>query len=163
MKQNKSEFTIARAFDAPRERIWKALTDPKEMGKWWGPKGAKIISSTMNLRPGGTYLYGMQFEGREMWGKFVYQDIMEPEKIVFVNSFSDKHGGTTRHPMNANWPLELLSTFTLTEKEGKTTLTICWSLLPSATDTERKAFESGHSSMKQGWTGTLDQLQAYLA
>ncbi len=48
----------------------------------------------------------------QLWGKFVYREIVEPEKIILVNSFSDKDGGLTRHPMSPSWPLQLLSTTT---------------------------------------------------
>ena len=156
-------FVISRTFDAPRAKVWKAFTDPAEMAKWWGPKGFKVIASKMDLRPGGTYHYGIKSpEGHEMWGKFIYQEIVPQERLVFVNSFSDKDGGVTRHPMNPNWPLELLSTFTFQEAAGKTTLIIEW-LPVNATEAELAAFEAGRASMTQGWGGTLEQLTAYLA
>ena len=60
-------------FDAPRELVWKCFTDPERMKHWWGPKGFKVIASKMDLRPGGTYHYGMKApDGMPMWGKFVY-------------------------------------------------------------------------------------------
>ena len=63
------------------------------------------LSSKMDLRPGGTYHYGMRTpDGKEMWGRFVYREIIPPERIVFVNSFSDPEGGITRHPMAPTWP-----------------------------------------------------------
>ncbi|HZY22852.1 MAG TPA: SRPBCC domain-containing protein [Beijerinckiaceae bacterium] len=55
-----AEFVITRVFDAPRELVWKAFTDPERMRQWWGPKGFSVIASKMDLRPGGTYLYGMR-------------------------------------------------------------------------------------------------------
>ena len=60
-----------------------------------------------------------------------------------------------------DWLLEMLSTTTFTEHEGKTTITVQWVPL-SATESKRKIFEAGHESMQQGWTGTLDQLAEYL-
>jgi uncharacterized protein YndB with AHSA1/START domain len=157
------EFVISRTFDAPRDLVWKAFTEPERMQQWWGPKGCKVVASRMDLRPGGIYHYGMQMpDGHEMWGKFVYREIVPPERLVFVNSFADKDGNITRHPLSPTWPLELLSIFTFAEHEGKTTLTIRWSPL-NASEVERKTFAEGHGSMQQGWTGTLDQLAAYLA
>lgn len=162
-KQNpEKEFVISHTFNVPREVLWKAFTDPKEMAKWWGPKGAKILSSKMDLRPGGMYHYGMEFSGQKMWGKFIYREIKKPEKIILVSSFSDEKGGTTRHPMSKDWPLEMLSTFTFDETSGKTKMTVKWIPL-NATPAERKAFAEGHQSMTQGWTGTFEQLGAYLS
>ena len=143
--------------------MWKALTDPEHMKHWWGPKGFTVFASKMNLRPGGVYHYGMTSpDGQAMWGKWVFREILAPERIVFINSFSDKQGGLTRHPLSPTWPLEMLSTLTLAEHEGRTTLII--RCTPhNATEVERKTFEDGRPSMQQGWTGTLDQLATYLA
>ena len=93
-------FVISRVLDAPRELVWKCFTDPERMKQWWGPKGVKILVSKMDLRVGGTYHYGMQTpDGKAMWGKFVYREITPPERLVFINSFSDEAGSVTRHPM----------------------------------------------------------------
>ncbi len=159
-----ADFVISRVFDAPRGLVWEALTVPDRMRHWWGPKGLTVAAAKMDLRPGGSYHYGMRTpDGQTMWGKFVYREIVAPERLVFVNSFSDEAGGLTRHPMSPTWPLELLSTFTLDEPlTGQTGLTIRWSPL-NATEEERKTFDSSHESMRQGWGGTLYQLAAYLA
>jgi uncharacterized protein YndB with AHSA1/START domain len=157
------DFVISRVFDAPRDLVWKVFTDPGHMKNWWGPKGFAVRFSKMDFRPGGSYLYGMRSpEGHDMWGKFVYREIVAPERIVLINSFSDEKGGLTRHPMSPTWPLEMLSTFTFAEQDGKTTLTIRWSPY-NATEEERKTFDEGRPSMNQGWGGTLGQLEAYLA
>jgi uncharacterized protein YndB with AHSA1/START domain len=108
------DFVISRTFDAPRDLVWKCFTDPGRMKHWWGPKGFKVIASKMDLRPGGIYHYGLQApNGQTMWGKFVYREITPQDKIVFISSFSDERGGTTRHPGNESWPLTMLSTFML--------------------------------------------------
>ncbi len=158
------DFVISRVFDAPRNLVWQAFTEPERMRQWWGPKGFSVIVSKMDLRPGGTYLYGMKApDGSDIWGKFVFREIVPQERIVFINSFSDEAGGTMRHPMHSSWPLEMLSTFTFEEQPGgKTKVTIRW-VPHDATAEERKTFDEGHGSMQQGWTGTLDQLVNYLA
>ena len=157
------EFVITRAFDAPREDLWKAFTEPERMKQWWGPKGFTVIASKMDLRLGGSYHYGMRApDGSTIWGKFVYREIVRPERVVLVNCFSDEAGNITRHPMSPTWPREMLSTFRFAEQDGRTTLTIRWSPL-DADETERATFAAAHPSMQQGWTGTLDQLAAYLA
>jgi uncharacterized protein YndB with AHSA1/START domain len=158
------EFVISRTFDAPRDLVWKAFTEPARMKQWWGPKGFTVIASKMDLRPGGTYHYGMKApDGSDMWGKFVYREVAAPERMVFINSFSDEAGGIARHPMAPSWPLEMLSVFTFEEAPGgKTKFTIRWSP-HNATEEERKTFDSSHDSMRQGWGGTLEQLTAYLA
>jgi len=156
-------FVISRTFDVPRDTLWKCFTDPERMRQWWGPKGVTIIASKMDLRPGGTYHYGMRTpDGKEMWGKFVYREITPPERLVFVSAFSDEKGGLTRHPLAPSWPIEMLSMFSFAEAGGKTTFTVTWSPL-NPTPEERATFEASHDSMKQGWSETLEQLGAYLA
>src|SRR2546426_247621 len=156
-------FVIARTFDAPRDKVWKAWTERDRLMQWFTPKGFKMTTAKLDLRPGGMFHYCMRSaDGKEMWGKFVYREIAAPNRIVVVNSFSDEKGGITRHPMVATWPREMLSTFTLAEQDGKTTVTIEWTPL-NPTDKERKTFDGAHEGMKQGWTGTFDQLAEYLA
>jgi len=122
-----------------------------------------VIASKMDFRPGGIYHYGMQApNGAAMWGKFVYREIVPPERMVFINSFSDEDGGVTRHPMSPSWPLEMLSTFTFEELPGgKTRFTLRWRAYNASAE-EQKTFDAAHDSMNQGWGGTLEQLTAYL-
>ncbi len=156
-------FVISRTFDAPRDRVWKAWTERERLMRWFSPKGFSMTSAKLDLRPGGMLHYCLRSpEGKEMWGKFVYRVIDAPERIVLVNSFSDEKGGITRHPFSATWPLEMLTTTTLVEHGGKTTVTIEWMPL-NPREEERKTFDSAHEGMKQGWTGTFDQLADYLA
>ena len=155
-------FLISRTFDAPRDMVWAAWTETDQLMKWFGPKGSTMTHAKNDLRPGGTFHYAMQFAGSEIWGKWVYREIVPPERLVLVSSFSDADGNVTTHPMSPTWPLETLSTTTLTEEGGKTTVTIEWRPL-NATEEQRKTFSEGKSSMNQGWSGTFEQLENYLA
>jgi uncharacterized protein YndB with AHSA1/START domain len=157
------EFVISRTFDAPRDLVWRAFTEGERMMHWWGPKGFTTPYVKVDLRPGGVCHYQLKSpQGQEMWGKFVYREIVAQERLVFIVSFSDEKQMITTHPLNPNWPREILSTVTFAEHNGKTTMTIRWSP-HAATDVERKTFEDGRESMRMGWTGTLDQLEAYLS
>lgn len=156
-------FTLTRTFDAPRALVWNAWTEAEALVHWWGPKGFKMKSVKLDLRAGGTFHYGMETpQGQTMWGIFVFREIVKPERIVWVNSFADEKGGITRHPMAADWPLEMLNTVTLSEDGDKTVLALR-SVPVNATDKERAVFREGHKSMQGGFTGTLNQLEAYLA
>lgn len=160
---SKEVFEISREFDAPRDLVWKAWTEREQLMQWFGPKGFTIRVATLDFRPGGTFHYALiSADGKEMWGKFVYREIVAPERIVVVNSFSDARGSLTRHPMSSTWPLQMLSTTTFEEKEGKTIVRIHWFPL-DATEEEKKTFDSSHEGMKQGWTGTFNQLAEHLA
>jgi PhnB protein len=158
------EFVISRVFDAPRALLWKCFTEARHLKEWWGPKGFKVIAAKMNLRVGGTYHYGLQApDGTPMWGKFTFREIIPQAKLVFISSFSDEAGGTMSHPLRKDWPLEMLSVFSFEDEPGgRTKFTVRWQPY-NATPAERQTFEAGRASMQQGWSGTMDQLVAYLA
>ncbi|KAF0812022.1 hypothetical protein IGB42_03564 [Andreprevotia sp. IGB-42] len=157
------ELLITRTFDAPRDLVWQAFTQAEHLAHWWGPKGFAIEVAALDVSPGGVFHYCMRAgNGMAMWGKFVYREVQAPERIVFTNSFSDEAGNTTRAPFNANWPLEVLNTWTFSEADGKTTLTLRG--IPfNASEIEHAIFVAGFDSMRMGFGGTLDQLATYLA
>src|SRR5580700_7001253 len=147
-----ADFVISRVFDAPRELVWKAFTDPEHMKEWWGPKGSVVIASKMDFRVGGTYHGAMRDPARNvMWAKFVYREIVAPERLVWEHSFSDENGGLTRHPLSPTWPLKF-----------QTGLTLRWSPI-EATAEEQKTFDAALDGMRGGRGGTFERLTAYLA
>lgn len=156
-------LVITRLLDAPRDVVWRAHTEIGHLKKWWGPKGFDIFHATQDLRPGGMFHYGMRTAaGQEMWGRFVYREILPQRRIVWVNSFSDPQGGLTRHVMSADWPLEMLIAMSFEEAGGKTTLTLRSAPI-NASDDERRVFKDGYKSMQGGFGGTYDRLDAHLA
>lgn len=162
MNDLKNEFTITRVFNAPRDLVFQLWTDPLHLSKWFGPTGSTINSFKMDFRVGGIFLYNMKIQnGLEMWGKWHFQEILPPEKIIFIQSFSDSKGNIVKNPMTENWPLEVFSTIVFKEANGKTTLEIKW--LPiHATETELEVFYSAFGNMQMGWSGTFDRLEDYL-
>ena len=163
MKANMEPFVISRAFKATPERLWKAFTELEQMKQWFGPKGFKTKTAKLDFRPGGTYHYQLVSpEGHEMWGKFVYREIVAPSRIVFVSSFSDAEGGVTRHPMSPDWPAQMLTTIRFTAEGDRTRFSVEWLPIDPSED-EWRTFNEGRGSMNQGWTGTFEQLEEYLA
>ena len=160
------EFRLTRTFAAPRNLVWAAWTSAAALGAWWGPKGATMRVINFDLRPGGVFHYAFAFQpGHEMYGRFVYREVVAPERLVFVNSFSDPAGGITRAPfpqLKGRWPLEVLNVMRLTELLGETTLTLCASPLNASAD-ECAMFASSIDSMRAGYGGSFDKLGGYLA
>ena len=156
-------FTITRTFDAPRALVFEGFTKREHLERWWGPKGFAMIASRLDLRPGGQFHYGMRApDGTVMWGRWVFEEVAAPERIVFINAFSDEHGGLTRHPLHSRWPLEMLNTITFEESQDRTTVTLSGAPI-RATEEERHLFEASFDSMANGFGGSLDQLTAFLA
>ena len=156
-------LVISRELDAPRHLVYAAWTEPERLAQWWGPKGFEMVRCTLDLRPGGTFHYGMRAgNSHTMWGKWVFRDVEAPERLVFVSSFSDEAGNVTRAPFSADWPLLVLSTVTFEEHDGRTRLTLRGEPI-EASDAEHAAFAAGITGMNAGWAGTLGQLETYLA
>ena len=86
-------MVVTRVFDAPRELVWKAWTDPKYVMQWWGPKGFSAPVCKMDFRVGGKFLYCMRTpDGQEFWNGGEYHEIVPHEKIVSSMYFSDSEG-----------------------------------------------------------------------
>ena len=86
-------MVVTRIFDAPRELVWKAWTDPKYVMQWWGPKGFTSPVCQMDFRVGGKYLICTRTpDGQEFWHGGEYHEIVPHEKIISSMYFSDSKG-----------------------------------------------------------------------
>src|ERR1700709_253576 len=97
MKENTvseiERMVVTRTFDAPRELVWKAWTDPKYVMQWWGPEGFTTPVCKMDFRVGGKSLYCMRRrDGKEFWNGVEYHEIVLHEKIVSLMYFADSKG-----------------------------------------------------------------------
>lgn len=155
------ELVIQRTLQAPRHLVWKTFTEAKHLENWWGPKGSKIAVKKFDFRTDGIFHYSMELGGQLMWGRFIYKEIAEPEKIVFISSFSDKNGGISKAPFFDNFPTEILNVVTLIDKDGITLLTLRGGPL-NANEEQIKVYKDLFPSMNQGFKGTFDQLEEYL-
>ena len=160
----RKEFVITRSYEAPRELVWRAFAQAEALAQWWGPRGFTLTVFEFEFRPGGTFHYRLDGpNGHTMWARFTYREIAAPERIVFVNAFSDEAGNVSRAPFfDGNWPLEVLMTATFSEQGGTTTVTLRSHPI-NATDVEEATFESNIESMTQGFGNAFDQLAVYLA
>ncbi len=88
-----ARMVITRVFEAPREVVWKAWTDPENMMQWWGPNGFTAPVCRMDFRVGGKFLCCMRSpDGQEFWNGGEYHEIVPHEKIVSSMYFSDSEG-----------------------------------------------------------------------
>lgn len=163
MDKRNEEFVTTRVFNAPRELVFDAWTKLEHLNKWFAPKGFDILGGKLDLKVGGIYHYGLRTpDGAEMWGKWTFLEIKRPEKLQVIASFSDKDGGITVHPGSPNWPKQTLSTTTFEAQGERTLLTLRWAPY-QATEIERRTFAEAQASMEQGWGGTMELLENYLA
>src|SRR5215510_4030099 len=90
------ELVITRTFDAPRELVFRAWTQPEQIVRWLGPHKFVCISTKMDASPGGRYRAGIRSpEGKVSWMRGIYRQIVEPERLVFTFSWQ-KEGSWER-------------------------------------------------------------------
>ncbi len=143
------EIVISRAFDAPRELVWDAWTDPKQVVKWWGPFGFTTTIHEMDVRPGGTWKHTMHGpDGTDYPNKSVFVEVVKPERIVYT------HGGGAKGKPGANFT----ATWTFEEEAGKTKVTIRM-IFGSAEERDLIAREYGAI---EGGKQTLERLSKLL-
>ena len=158
-----NKFVIERSYSVSQQRLFEVCSHVDHVKQWMSPAGMKVIKAEQDLKPGGTYHYGLATaDGGEMWGLVTYREITPPSRLVYMQSFSDKDGGITAHPMAPTWPREMTTVFDfIPTGEKQTTLRISW-IFAGIDDAEAATFVSAHAGMTQGWTGSLDKLNDYL-
>ncbi|MGO0062901.1 SRPBCC domain-containing protein [Brevibacillus fluminis] len=155
-KVDGQELTLERVFRAPRELVFKAFSEAEHLKNWWGPRGWTLTVCNIDFRPGGVWHYCMKcidknqgdFYGFESWGKGVYQEIVENEKIVYVDYFSDAEGNEAEGMPSSH------ITLIFEEYEGNT------KLINRARYASPEALKTVlDMGMEQGITETWDRLE----
>ncbi len=147
-------LTITRVFNAPRELVWKAWTDPEHLMRWWGPKIFTSPACKIDFRVGGKYLFCMRSpEGKDFWSTGVYREIVPLERIVYSDNFADEKGNVVPASYYGlpgdHWPKEIVVTVTFEDLNGKTKMTL-----------RCVGFPAGQASemAKAGWNESFDKL-----
>lgn len=144
---------ITRMFDAPRELVWQAWTDPQHLMRWWGPEHFTSPACQIDLRVGGKYLFCMQApDGQKFWSTGVYQELAAPERMVYTDSFADEQGNAVSasyYGMGDDIPFTMQVTITFEEVAGQTKMTLRHEGLPVGEMSEMTA---------QGWNSSFDKL-----
>jgi uncharacterized protein YndB with AHSA1/START domain len=148
------QFIISWTFEAPRDLVFKAWTDPQYIARWWGPKGFTAPVVEVDFRVGGKFFFCMRSPaGNDYWNKGEYREIIVPERIVSVMHFSDAQGNfktPADYGMGADFPLEMLDVVTFEIVDADTTL-----LTLRRNHTLTRARQYGED---QGWAESLERL-----
>ena len=143
------EYILDRVFDAPREMVWRAWTDPELLSRWYGP-GVDTIIHKFDLQPGGLWLNEMKWGEKSDLSKMTFQDVAPHEKLVWHHSSTDADWNVISNPMMPDWPRVLLSTVTF-EGEGSST-NVRLTMVPiDATDAEIACFAGAMEGFGKGW------------
>ena len=158
-------FTLSRWLDAPRDRVWRAWTDQRELAKWWGPHGFTNPVAEADVRPEGELRIVMRSPDNvdlPMSGQ--YLDVEPPSRLVFTDEVGadapavwyDTLDGY-RPSLPPRSPLRIVVTVTFEERDGGTQLTIESEF---ASDEDRDAvMRLGAAS---GWSESLEKLEAFV-
>lgn len=158
------KFIINRSFKTDIQRMFQAWTDPTQLVAWSGPVGAQTEYIHVDIKPGGTAFYRMPFGDGVMYGNVKYLEVIPNHGLVYVQQFANSDGSPSRHPLAANWPQNMLTTITFTpENENQTRVTLEWEVTGNWTQEEMDLFVSSRQAMSQGWGGSFDKLEEYLA
>jgi uncharacterized protein YndB with AHSA1/START domain len=99
------EILITRVFDTPRELVWEAWTDPKQVVQWWGPHGFTDTIHEMDVRPGGVWRHTMHGpDGTDYPNECLFTEVVKPARIVF--SHRGGKPGTAAPDFQSTWTFE---------------------------------------------------------
>ena len=145
----KQEILITREFDAPRELVFQACTDPQLIPQWWGPRSLSTEVDQMDVRPGGQWRFlNRDAAGNEYAFHGVYHEVLPPERII--DTFEFEGLPETGHVTLETMKLEALP--------GGRTKLIVQSVFQSVADRDG-ALQSG---MQEGVNDTYDRLAELL-
>lgn len=151
------DIVIEREFNAPRDRVWKAWTQPSQIKRWWGPKHFTAPVAKTDVREGGKYLFAMKGpDGKMYWSTGTYKEVARPERLVVTDSFADAKGNVVASAEYGmpGLPAELLVTTTFEELPGKKTRMVM----------RHAGFPAGQMAdmAKAGWNESFDKLEKSL-
>lgn len=143
-----TEIVISRTFNAPRELVFEAITDPKHVPNWYGCASMLLVVCEIDLRVGGKWRYVLRMpDGSEHAFSGEYREVMRPSRLVSTESYEPIGPGH-----------EMVATVTLDEKSGRT-------LFKNRLAYKSKADRDGHlgAGMEKGMQEAFDRLEEVLA
>lgn len=153
-----NKMVLNHTYDAPLEKVWKALTSEDILKQWWAPEGLENTHVSIDkLEPGGVFRFCMSTpDGADYWGRGLYTEIVEPSKLVYMDAFTDQEGNPVP-PSYYGHPgddiVESAVEFKLTEEDGTTTL---------KTTLENFEDESLNEESIKGWNSMFKRLENIL-
>lgn len=151
------QICITRVFDAPRELVFRAWTDPEILARWYAPNGCTLTIREIEVRPGGVVFYGIKNPSHpDCWCRGVFEEVVPPERIAFTLGLVDEEGrplpegGSAKDP---EWPDETTITVIFEEEGGRTRITLHQNALESV---------ARRTGAYPSWLQMLDRLEQEL-
>lgn len=152
-----NKLTIERSFSSSIEKVWEALTNADKLKKWWYPAGMEASHISVDFKKGGVFGYCFRSsDGKEFWGRGVYQIIEQPKFLSFLDTFTDSQGNpvpSSHYGMTGEEIIESLVEFSLTADSGITTMKMVG---------DNPHDDSMVEEMKKSWNTMFDKLEVLL-
>jgi uncharacterized protein YndB with AHSA1/START domain len=149
-RPSRNDLVLTRVFEAPRERVFRAWSEPERLARWWGPHGFTNPVCEADVRPGGAIHIVMRGpDGVDYPMTGVFHEVAAPERLVF-STYVGKEGEAVH--------FEVRITVTFAEHEGGTKLTLRAHVVKETPDAARYL-----AGMEQGWTQSLERLAQSVA
>lgn len=146
------ELIMERSFNASKELVFSMFVEPDHIKRWWGPNGWETTVYKMEVEPGGVWHYCMRSpEGQEAWGKSTYREIDPPNRLVYVDAFSDEQGNEV-----TDMPIMLIATDFV--EEGP----MCKVISATKFDSQEELQKVIEMQAIDGMAETYDRLEKYL-
>lgn len=161
----KEQFVINRSFDVPLELMFEMWTNPERIAQWLAPTGFTMeFLQSKSPAEGSTFYFMTNGNGVDFYGKKRILEMRKPDRVVYTQQFCDKDENISRHPLAPTWPETMLTAVELSaEGQNRTRVTVTWEVYGVATKEELETFILSRAGMNQGWTGSFNKLDDYLA
>ena len=144
------EYILDRVFDAPRQMVWKAWTDPELLARWYGP-GVETIIHEFNPVVGGFWHNEMKWGDKSMLSTAEFIEVDENRLLVWNHSSADENWNVVSNPMMPDWPTTLRTTVTFEDVgDNKTKVRLVWTPV-DASEAEIACFAGAMNKMGGGW------------
>lgn len=156
------EYVLERVFDAPRDLVWRAWTEPELLSRWYGP-GVETIIHKLDVRSGGTWHNEMRMSNMSQFERIDYLEVVRPARLVWLHAVVNDAWQNVPNPMMPDWPAVLHTTVTFDEVDGNgTKLRLTW-VPHKASEAEIACFAAAIAGLDRGWGKGMEVLAEILA
>lgn len=156
-------FVIHRSFAASVETLFQSWVSPEQFSRWLPPTGFAMTVHRIDPRPGGSGFYSMTDGQITLHGRMDYLDLHQPDRIEYVQYFTDARENLSRHPGAANFPAKMkIAVLLAAEGADAARATLRCEAYGETEPEENEAFVAERAGMTLGWTRSFDRLDALL-
>lgn len=159
--QDSPTFTLERHFKAPPAQVWRAWSEPKLLGQWYGP-GVETVIHELDVRAGGRWLTEMKWGENSMFQRADFSHVEPGRRLVCTMGMTDGDWNFIPNPMQPDWPRLLETDVTMEAAGTGTDLRLVWTPI-EASAAELAFFAKTAEQSAGGWGKGFDALEEMLA